>query len=352
MWRTHLPLAARAPCLALLAALLAPAPEAARLSADAEEYLEGAARASHAAAAIPWDELELEMAVSQTKKSQACWLLSILESLRYNGHFEELFAQDYIEVEEGTGDGQYTWKTKAGHAGKLKIYDWNYRGVYQQVLETIFSLQFTGDAHGSGKKFQSSLGPSPKNGVSGRADALQRALSFVDPDITVTGSLKPITLGWDSDDLEAFFRPNLDPGTVVVFQLDKTGKNGQGHAIAVRKVKKLVGGAWKLITYNQQVYVDMVDSYTIRKQDPVCKSRLRDTCNSVWRYVITGLPAEVEEPDEEEEDDNDEAQLQAAAPDKQLATKLLAATLGQEDAGTPPPAKKAKLGHAGEEASS
>jgi len=79
--------------------------------------------------------LELEKKTNQKKDkmSEACWVLSIVEDLRYQGVIQTFFDKGWIEARNNE-DGSITWRTTAGKSGTFLYEGVQSIPVWQQIL--------------------------------------------------------------------------------------------------------------------------------------------------------------------------------------------------------------------------
>merc|ERR1711862_209690 len=81
----------------------------------------------------------------QVANSNACWILSVLEDLRFQGYIKKMFDKDvkYTYTDYEDDSRQYFWETTAGYKGDF----WKFTPVrprWQQVIESIFNTKRLG----------------------------------------------------------------------------------------------------------------------------------------------------------------------------------------------------------------
>lgn len=225
-------------------------------------------------------DLGLEFETFQKKGTTGCWFLAALEGLRHKGHVKKWFTSNLIKVEEVKGRSSeytYKWTTKKGSSGTFE--EWgNQRGLWQQVLESIFVQNWHLDPS-EAKQFQHKIQGRLGQGEN-RFEEIQTLLQLIDPAITVTQDVFYIRHGQQPQDVEDFVTKQQD-GAALAWTLDKGGT----HAIACTTDPYKDGKFFYAVTYNQQTQQE--DDYKITGAECKSTNYKKNTCDSVWVYHVS-----------------------------------------------------------------
>jgi len=256
------------------------------------------------------DALEFDKPTRQKNcgKSKACWVLSIVEDMRYQGVIKSFFDNSWITVQT-TEDGEITWMTHADYQGSFSCTGDASIPAWQRILESIFEHWRTDGQSAQNINFQTSIGFAPrdcegehKGAHKCRAYKIGQMLNMIHTNIVVKGKL--CTISADTKTVEECARKAESPTTCIAFSVDKkAGKNSMSHALAVRHFghaeKEKGKMIWELYTYNQQKEGEKAHGKYIcdpsewgSNTKSICTSEKnpRNYFKDVFRYTISGLP--------------------------------------------------------------
>lgn len=258
------------------------------------------------------------MRMRQAAGTYCCWLESALEGLNHKGYIYTMFKNKLIHYTKERNS--ISWNTPSGKPDprygvpsdkftpwKGTSPEWPTQAKWQQILMNVVYFPATREKSAQGMEKEDcpaamGFGPEGKptsdGQMQGRAPRLERRLQKIDKNIRVVG--ERLQLGkkatTTAKEIRKFIKTDAEkePGTAVVFTLDKVNKDGSGHAIAVDDivVNEDWADAWLINTYNQ--YKDEYSQYpagefSIARKE--CVSTASKTqCSDLYKFTITGLP--------------------------------------------------------------
>lgn len=257
----------------------------------------------------------------QAENTYCCWLESALEVLNYKGYIYTMFKNKLIDYTKDK-KGHVSWSTPNGKPDKSygvpsgTFKPWKgttgeqpTQAKWQQILMNVVyfpatekkSAQFMEKndcpaAMGFGPEGK----PDSAGKMQGRAPRLEKRLQKIDKNIRVVGEQLQLGLKAQttSKQIREFIKTDAEqePGTAVVFTLDKVNKDGKsGHAIAVNDIIKSTTylNAWLANTYNQQkdeYKIEPHGEFSIAEEECISTSASKTKCSDLYKYTITGLP--------------------------------------------------------------